>query len=79
MPYPYPRRPTDQDAYNRDMQERFSATRRVAPHTPQAAEPPADPIAQLKELAQLHADGRLTDDEFAAFKAKLLGPATPAT
>jgi hypothetical protein len=34
--------------------------------------PPADPIAQLRELGQLHEQGVLTDDEFAAQKAKLL-------
>ena len=45
----------------------------------QAAPPPApapaapDPIAQLKELGELHASGVLTDDEFAAQKAKILG------
>jgi hypothetical protein len=33
----------------------------------------ADPIEQLKELGQLHAQGILTDEEFAAQKAKLLG------
>jgi hypothetical protein len=42
-----------------------------------AAPPPAaavaDPIEQLKELGQLHAQGILTDEEFAAQKAKLLG------
>jgi len=44
----------------------------------QAAPPPApapaapDPIAQLKELGELHASGVLTDEEFAAQKAKLL-------
>ena len=36
--------------------------------------PPAeDPIEKLKELAELHSQGILTDDEFAAQKAKLLG------
>ena len=46
---------------------------------PQAAPPPAapapagpDPIQQLKELGELHAQGILTDEEFAAQKAKLL-------
>lgn len=35
--------------------------------------PPApDPIAQLKELAELKNQGILTEDEFAAQKAKLL-------
>jgi hypothetical protein len=38
-----------------------------------APAPAADPIAQLKELAALHDQGVLTDDEFAAQKAKLLG------
>ena len=37
------------------------------------AAPEADPIEQLKELGQLHAQGILTDEEFAAQKAKLLG------
>lgn len=40
-----------------------------------APPPPAapDPIAQLRELGQLHEQGVLTDEEFAAQKAKLLG------
>jgi hypothetical protein len=33
----------------------------------------ADPIEQLKELGQLHQQGVLTDEEFAAQKAKILG------
>ena len=37
-----------------------------------AAAPAADPIAQLKDLAQLHEQGVLTDEEFAAQKAKIL-------
>ena len=32
-----------------------------------------DPIAQLKELAELKAQGILTEEEFAAQKAKILG------
>jgi hypothetical protein len=32
-----------------------------------------DPIARLKELGALHEQGILTDDEFAAQKAKVLG------
>jgi len=50
-----------------------------AQQAPQQYEPPPpapaaapDPIAQLKELAELHNQGILTDDEFAAQKAKLL-------
>ena len=33
----------------------------------------ADPIAQLTQLGQLHEQGVLTDAEFAAQKAKILG------
>lgn len=41
---------------------------------PQAAPPPAapDPIERLKELGELRDKGVLTDEEFAAQKAKLL-------
>lgn len=37
-----------------------------------AAAPAPDPIAQLKEVGELHKQGILTDEEFAAQKAKLL-------
>ncbi|MGZ5312984.1 MAG: SHOCT domain-containing protein [Solirubrobacterales bacterium] len=42
---------------------------------PQASPAPAggDPIAQLKELGELRDTGVLTEEEFAAQKAKLLG------
>jgi hypothetical protein len=33
----------------------------------------SDPIEQLRQLGELHARGVLTDEEFAAQKAKLLG------
>lgn len=39
----------------------------------QYAPPPADPADELEHLAQLHASGALTDEEFAAAKAKTLG------
>ena len=37
------------------------------------AEPAPDPIEQLKQLGALHEQGILTDEEFAAQKAKILG------
>jgi Short C-terminal domain len=40
---------------------------------PPPAAPGPDPIEQLKQLAALHDQGVLTDEEFAAQKAKLLG------
>ena len=42
-----------------------------APAAPAA--PAADPIEQLKQLGALHQQGILTDEEFAAQKARLLG------
>ena len=46
-----------------------------APEPQQAAPPPPedDQTAQLQNLANLHAQGVLTDEEFAAAKAKALG------
>ena len=43
------------------------------PAPPPAAPPEQDNIAKLRELGELHAQGILTDEEFAAQKAKLLG------
>ena len=37
------------------------------------APPPADPADEIEHLAQLHESGALTDEEFAAAKAKILG------
>ena len=39
----------------------------------QYAPPAADPADEIEHLAQLHTSGALTDDEFAAAKAKILG------
>jgi hypothetical protein len=55
----------DQEAEQAPVQE----TPAAAP-APVAAAP--DPIAQLKELGELHQQGVLTDEEFAAEKAKIL-------
>jgi Short C-terminal domain len=45
------------------------------PQQQYAPEPPAeeDDTAQLQKLAALHTQGVLTDEEFAAAKAKILG------
>jgi hypothetical protein len=40
---------------------------------PPPAAPEDDANAKLQNLAQLHAQGVLTDEEFAAAKAKILG------
>jgi Short C-terminal domain len=44
----------------------------VAP-APAIPAPADDPMAKLAQLGELHASGVLTDEEFAAAKAKLLG------
>lgn len=61
---------------NRAAQGRAQTQADAAAYREQAAAPAAsggdDVIAKLNQLAQLHASGVLTDDEFAAAKAKLL-------
>jgi hypothetical protein len=54
--------------------EQDTQQQEYAEPAPAPAAPPAeDNIAKLKELGELHAQGILTDEEFAAQKAKLLG------
>lgn len=54
---------------------KWAAQEQTQPQQPQYEPAPVapDPIAQLKSLAELHTQGVLTDDEFAAQKAKILG------
>jgi Short C-terminal domain len=54
------------------------AEQEAPPQQPQAAQAPPPPAAastidQLKELGELKSQGILTEEEFAAQKAKLLG------
>lgn len=46
--------------------------RRARAETPAAAAPPSDVTARLANLAELHASGQLTDEEYAAAKARVL-------
>jgi hypothetical protein len=55
------------------QEEQESAQQQAAAAPPPAAAPPVDNIAQLKELAALKDQGILTEEEFAAQKAKILG------
>ena len=71
MPYALPRDRGQQNIYNEQLQKAYTSTRRVAP-PPQAAAPPRSWVVQLKELAQLHDTGALTDEEFAQAKATVL-------
>jgi hypothetical protein len=45
----------------------------AAPPPPAAPAPQVDVIEQLTKLGELHTQGILTDEEFAAQKAKVLG------
>jgi Short C-terminal domain len=77
----------DQAAYEAQQDQRISDleqqqappdNQQAPPQYQQAPPPAAAPAApsiydQLSQLATLHAQGALTDDEFTAAKAKLLG------
>jgi uncharacterized membrane protein YebE (DUF533 family) len=61
-------RRTQQNQYDEQTQ---AAPPQAAPAS--AVPAPADSTAELERLAKLHESGALTDEEFAAAKAKLLG------
>jgi hypothetical protein len=58
-----------QQEYDQQQQYQEPAYQEPPPPPP----PAEDPIAKLKELGELHEQGILTDEEFAAQKAKILG------
>jgi membrane protease subunit (stomatin/prohibitin family) len=57
--------------YAAQDQQAYEA-QQAAPAAP-AAPAADDPMAEIQKLAQLHSAGALTDEEFAAAKAKILG------
>jgi Short C-terminal domain len=61
----------DQQAAEAAAYEEMQAQQAAAP--PAAAAPAVDMTAELQKLAELKASSALTDEEFAAAKAKLLG------
>jgi hypothetical protein len=69
MPYALPRDSRQLAERNQLQQQAYDSTRRLPPPQPSEA---ADLVAQLKDLAALHDAGKVTDDEFASAKAKLL-------
>src|SRR5690349_7451186 len=62
----------DQDARISDLEQQQAAQQAPPPQAPAPAPSASSPmIDQLNQLAALHQQGVLTDDEFAAAKAKL--------
>ena len=62
-----------QQAYEQQYEQQHPQQQYAQPQYAQPAAPPPDPIEQLKALAELKAQGVLTEEEFAAQKAKILG------
>ena len=62
-------------AYEQDMAEQAPPPQyaQAPPPPPPPPAPQVDVVGQLRELAQLRDDGILTEEEFAAQKAKVLG------
>ncbi len=56
--------------YEEQDAQQYAAQQAAAPPPPPAED---DATTQLQNLANLHAQGVLTDEEFAASKAKILG------
>lgn len=74
------RRRSDQEYMNAEQDQRINdlEQQRAAPAAPAPAPAPAPAggpamLDQLNQLADLHRQGTLTDEEFSAAKAKLLG------
>jgi succinate dehydrogenase/fumarate reductase flavoprotein subunit len=64
----------DQKAEAEQYEQQQQAAQQQQYEPPAPAAPPQDEtITRLQELAQLHSQGVLSDDEFAGAKAKLLG------
>lgn len=65
-------RRAEQDVYNQQAQAAYAATQ-APPPPAYAPAPETDTIAELERLAHLHESGALSDEEFAAAKARVLG------
>ncbi|MGE0025491.1 MAG: SHOCT domain-containing protein [Thermoleophilia bacterium] len=63
----------DQQQYEQQMAAQQQYEQQMAAQQAAAAPQEDEQIAKLQDLAQLHKQGVLSDDEFAAAKAKLLG------
>jgi Short C-terminal domain len=64
---------TQQDAADYEQQQQYAQPQYAQPQYAQAAAPAPDPLEQLQRLGDLKAQGILTEEEFQAQKAKILG------
>jgi Short C-terminal domain len=63
-----------QDVYNQPASPAYDAAQAApVPAAPVPAAAPVDETGELERLAKLHDSGALTDAEFAAAKARVLG------
>ena len=62
-----------EQAYQQVAADAAAQAQQAAPPPAPAAAAGSDLTSQLQQLAQLHNAGVLSDDEFAAAKAKVLG------
>ena len=61
------------ERWDQQDQEQYAQQQQQYAQQAPPPEPEEDEGAQLQKLAQLHTQGVLTDEEFAAAKAKILG------
>jgi len=70
------KRRADQDEYDQTPAEAYPTSQDQPPPPQYVAPPPASTggeVDELSRLVQMHDSGALSDDEFAAAKAQLLG------
>ena len=69
------KRRSEQDAYNEQASAAYASTQSQPQYAAPAPAPaqPVDATGELERLAKLHDSGALTDQEFGAAKAQLLG------
>jgi Short C-terminal domain len=71
------RRRAEQDQYNQQASNAYAATQEPAPAPAQYVAPApvstGGEVDELSRLAQMHDSGALSDEEFAAAKAQMLG------
>jgi Short C-terminal domain len=65
----------EQTAYDQGYQQSMAQAPAPAPAAPQSSGITAEDTQRLQELGRLHEQGVLTDEEFAAQKARILGMA----